>query len=439
MAGHVFISHGSENRDEANELVAFIESHGVKAWIAPRDVRPGIDYSEALQAAIEGCTAFVVLVTDMANKSPYVRAETEMAFSNSKPIFPVRVADINPAPGLAFFLKIRHWTDAYGKGREASLDRLALELRTLSGLVPADAPQPPPAEPVPAPAPPPPRPEPEPVPVPAPAPPPPVLAKAPAVAPPAPPADAERLTAAIGANAPWYLERWRRMDARRSQVQWNWAACFASLFWFAYRKMWVPVAALALFFGLLAALGVLARSLPVAIGAGVLAIAAAVAAGLLGTSFYRRHVGKLVAGTAGLDREAALARLAARGGASKQAAIVTVAIAALAAGALVLFVLLRTERVRPVSDDPWFDAATSGPGSDPANDPPPTGFGTTGSEANVVAPPQQQEPQQPPAIDDATATQLEELRNQLNESMSILEQQQQQQQQETQQANPPAE
>ena len=183
MAGHVFISHGSENRDEANDLVAFIESHGVKAWIAPRDVRPGIDYSEALQAAIEGCTAFVVLVTDMANKSPYVRAETEMAFSNSKPIFPVRTADINPAPGLAFFLKIRHWTDAYGKGREASLDRLALELRTLSGLVPAEAPQPPPAEPVPAPAAPPPRPE--PVPAPAPAPPPPVLAKAPPA--PAPP------------------------------------------------------------------------------------------------------------------------------------------------------------------------------------------------------------------------------------------------------------
>ena len=66
MAGHVFISHGSDNRDEANALCAFIESRGVKCWIAPRDVRPGIDYSEELQAAIETCAAFVVLVTDMA-------------------------------------------------------------------------------------------------------------------------------------------------------------------------------------------------------------------------------------------------------------------------------------------------------------------------------------------------------------------------------------
>ena len=77
-----------------------------------------MDYSEQLQDAIEECLAFVVLVTDTANKSPYVRAETEMAFCNSKPIFPVRLSDIKPAAGLAFFLKIRHWTDAYGKARD---------------------------------------------------------------------------------------------------------------------------------------------------------------------------------------------------------------------------------------------------------------------------------------------------------------------------------
>jgi hypothetical protein len=148
MAGHVFISHGSENSEEANALCAFIEAKGVKAWIAPRDVRPGIDYSEELQAAIESCAAFVVLVTDTANKSPYVRAETEMAFSCHKPIFPVRQADIKPAAGLALFLKIRHWTNAYGQQREAAMERLALELQTVVGITPpepAPAPPPPPA------------------------------------------------------------------------------------------------------------------------------------------------------------------------------------------------------------------------------------------------------------------------------------------------------
>src|SRR5688500_5229558 len=145
---HVFVSHSSDNRELASDLAAFLEARGVRIWIAPRDVRPGMDYSEQLQLAIESAVAFVVLVTDMANKSPYVRAEPEMAFSNHKPLFPVRITDIQPAAGLALFLKIRHWTDAYGASKGANLDRLARELQTLSG-VGADAP----AGAVPAPAP----------------------------------------------------------------------------------------------------------------------------------------------------------------------------------------------------------------------------------------------------------------------------------------------
>src|SRR5688572_17449837 len=130
---HVFVSHSSDNRELANDLAAFLEARGVRIWIAPRDVRPGMDYSEQLQLAIESAVAFVVLVTDMANKSPYVRAETEMAFSNHKPIFPVRITDIQPAAGMALFLKIRHWTDAFGPSKVSNLDRLARELQTLSG------------------------------------------------------------------------------------------------------------------------------------------------------------------------------------------------------------------------------------------------------------------------------------------------------------------
>ena len=103
--GHIFLSHGSENRDEANALTRYLEEQGLKIWIAPRDVRPGVDYSEALQQAIEQCSAFIVLVTDKANKSPYVRVETEMAFSLHKPIFPVRPTDVKPGPGFTSLVR----------------------------------------------------------------------------------------------------------------------------------------------------------------------------------------------------------------------------------------------------------------------------------------------------------------------------------------------
>ena len=405
MAGHVFISHGSDNREEANALCAFIEARGVKCWIAPRDVRPGIDYSEELQAAIESCAAFVVLVTDMANKSPYVRAETEMAFSSHKPIFPVRQADIKPAAGLALFLKIRHWTDAYGKYRDAAMERLALELQTVVGIATT--------APVPAPAA---RPAPAPTP---PAAPPPLLDAAPPVpaparpvpAPTAPPSQ-EKMEAAIGPRAQLYLARWQEMDARKSQLGWNWAACLASLFWFAYRKMWVPAIVLGLVFVALNGLSLLSR--PLMVAGGLLSILAVTAAAMLGDSFYRQHVERLVKQTANMEREPALAFLRSRGGVSRQAVIV-LGVIAVAIAAAAAFIGWRQAAPPPggglVRDDPFFRGATSGPGSLATT--PETGTQTPGTTT----------PGTTPGVGPNGEVDEEALRNAIDEARNMLEQQ----------------
>jgi hypothetical protein len=297
MSGHVFISHGSDNRDEAGALAAFIEGRGVRTWIAPRDVRPGMDYSEQLQEAIESCVAFVVLVTDHANTSPYVRAETEMAFSGSKPIFPVRLADIKPAAGLAFFLKIRHWTDAYGAGRDASLERLVLELQTLAGAAPVAAT----AAVAPA------------------------IASAPSPSPSPPPAsDQELRAAAVGPNAEYFLAHWAKMEAKRTTIDWNWAACFANLFWFAYRKMWVPLVGYIVATIALSGLEFVGPNMMKV--EWLLFVGFSFVTGYFGNHLYRKQTDKLVAEGAGLEREARLAHLRARGGTSKPALFAAIGI-----------------------------------------------------------------------------------------------------------------
>lgn len=345
MTGHVFVSHSSDNRDLANELAAFLEARGVRIWIAPRDVRPGMDYSEQLQLAIENAVAFVVLVTDMANKSPYVRAETEMAFSTHKPIFPVRISDIQPAAGLALFLKIRHWTDAYGNSRSANLDRLASELQTLSGAAAepaapaggaAAAPSAtaPPATPTPAPA---------------------AAAMAsaaaarPAPALPAAPANAEeeeKWRAAVGPRADRFLERWKSMAERNTMVSWSWAACLLNLFWFAYRKMWLPAAGM----GVVYLLNVLVAANPGAAKAmSLLGLGLTFVTGSIGMHLYRQQTARLVASTAGEPREAALETLRRRGGVSLPALWGAI-------GAVVLLVLLMAaviaQKAQPVPPPP---------------------------------------------------------------------------------------
>lgn len=132
VAGRVFISHCVKDHSDVQDLLHYLEARDISVWIAPRDVRPGLDYSEQLQEAIEQCSAFVVIVTEAANASLFVRAETEMAFSSRRPIFPVRFGDIEPAKGLRLFLNIHHWTNAFGAESPQNLRQLASGLAALS-------------------------------------------------------------------------------------------------------------------------------------------------------------------------------------------------------------------------------------------------------------------------------------------------------------------
>ena len=332
-AAYVFISHGSDDRDEAADLCAFIEARGIPTWIAPRDVRPGQDYSEQLQHAIEQCAAFVVLVTEKANVSPYVRAETEMAFSTGKPIFPVRQTEILPAPGLAFFLKIRHWTDAFGRDGKGAMQRLGRELDDLcrkptqvpaAALPEAAPPAPPPAVPAPE-----------------------LRVGKPAPLPTPPALQEERLTAAIGPKAAWYLAKWRKMEADRSWLSWNWPAFLANFFWLAYRRMWLPLAVAIILFLLTSF--VAGRDPAYVAPAWLFLLVLALINGAIGNALYRRQVTKLVAKADGRDQPVALAQIGAQGG---------VSIPGLASALAVFFVLLAAtvfaqfNAMRPVPPPP---------------------------------------------------------------------------------------
>jgi hypothetical protein len=382
--GHIFLSHGSENRDEANAITRYLEERGLKVWIAPRDVRPGVDYSEALQEAIEACAAFVVLVTDKANKSPYVRVETEMAFSLHKPIFPVRTTDVKPGPGLALFLKIRHWTDAFGPQREESMDRLARELRAATGVSdPALA-----AEAASAPS----GPAPEAAPVPAPSPA--ASSQWPAAASSAPPSphreagpspsatggapadDEDLLRAYVGPNADHYLARWRSGTGG-----WSWTAFLFTAFWAAYRKMWPFAAGLAAAFLVLMGLGTVGPILNALCSVGILLIA--IWFGLNGNRLYKRQADTALAGLGGEDRNSALGRARAAGGTSIGAmAGLIVLFLAVSAG---LFFLMRPTTAVPVI--PAEQPAVQGGGEQPAQPQP--------AEPGAQPQPQPADPSQP--------------------------------------------
>ena len=53
VAHDVFISYSSQDKPVADAVCAGLEAAKIRCWIAPRDVRPGMDYASEIIEAIK--------------------------------------------------------------------------------------------------------------------------------------------------------------------------------------------------------------------------------------------------------------------------------------------------------------------------------------------------------------------------------------------------
>ena len=131
MAGRLFISYASEDAAIADAIRTGLEQASVPCWIAPRDIEPGTSFPAAITAAIQSCSAQVLLLTAQANTSRHVLSEVELAFNAGKPILAVLVGKVTPSPDLQYFISTTHWFDAEAAFDDADLARLKTDIEKL--------------------------------------------------------------------------------------------------------------------------------------------------------------------------------------------------------------------------------------------------------------------------------------------------------------------
>ncbi len=124
MAKHVFISHTSEDKDLADDVLRALEGQHISCWIAHRDVLPGTAYPEAIIKAIEGCRVMVLIFSASANKSRHIKIEVERALDKNKIIVPFRVEAILPSEALEYGLSQSQWQDGLTPPLEARISDL---------------------------------------------------------------------------------------------------------------------------------------------------------------------------------------------------------------------------------------------------------------------------------------------------------------------------
>jgi TPR repeat protein len=129
MSHDVFISHSARDKPYADRVCMKLESRGIRCWVAPRDIRPGMNWGSAIVEAIDGARVMLLLFSSHANGSPQVSREVERAVNKGLVVVPVRVEDVKPSGDLEYFLGTPHWLEAITPPFERHLDHIADSVR----------------------------------------------------------------------------------------------------------------------------------------------------------------------------------------------------------------------------------------------------------------------------------------------------------------------
>jgi len=121
----VFVSYASNDAAVANALVEGLERHGLRCWIAPRDVSPGSLYADAIVRAINESTVLILVLSEHAIASAHVGRELERAAAKRRTIMTLRIDAAPLSPAFEYFLSESHWIDLEAGGTAAAAEKLA--------------------------------------------------------------------------------------------------------------------------------------------------------------------------------------------------------------------------------------------------------------------------------------------------------------------------
>ena len=97
-----FISYESSDKAAAFKICEYLESHGQKCWIAPRDIHAG-EYAGEITRALKSADNLVVVCSAHTSNSPHVRNEVSLAFGNRCKIIPFMIDDVTLDDSLEYY------------------------------------------------------------------------------------------------------------------------------------------------------------------------------------------------------------------------------------------------------------------------------------------------------------------------------------------------
>jgi len=131
MNHDVFISYSSRQSIIANQICQYLKNHGISVWMAPESIPPSSSYPKVINIAIRKCQICLLIFSNTASKSKWVKKEILQAINYDKPIIPFRIEDTTSSDDLDFLLVDTQSIDAFPIYKE----QLPKLLDTIKGLL----------------------------------------------------------------------------------------------------------------------------------------------------------------------------------------------------------------------------------------------------------------------------------------------------------------
>src|SRR6185503_8235849 len=100
----IFISYSSKDREKAVQLTELLASAGLSVWIDHVGIGAATSWSKEIVQAIDGCKAFVVLLSTSSNASTNVHKEVSLAAEKRKKILPLDLEPVALSEDLQYHL-----------------------------------------------------------------------------------------------------------------------------------------------------------------------------------------------------------------------------------------------------------------------------------------------------------------------------------------------
>ena len=131
MNSDVFISYSHMDKNAADAVCSIMEQNGIRCWIAPRDITPGLPFAEAIIDGIKGSRVFILIYSSNTNNSSQVIKEVDRAVHHRLAIIPLRLEDVPMTKQLEYYVSDVHWMDALTPPLEKHIEKLCRVVKIL--------------------------------------------------------------------------------------------------------------------------------------------------------------------------------------------------------------------------------------------------------------------------------------------------------------------